>query len=142
MEHLATAFHHCAISVRDLNRTVAFYTDLGFVEVIRWTAPDGSLEISHLANGHSFLEVFCYSQNAAAPPDVRDGGPELESVGVKHFALLVGDLVSAHELLKRAHHDTTEISAGRTGIEYFFARDPDGIWFEIVRDERDFGPQS
>ncbi len=129
--------HHVAISVRDVDKTVDFYARLGFVEKLRWVAEDRLLTIVHLQLKRTFLEVFCYSKNSSLEiPDISIGN-ELEAVGVKHMALSVPDLKIAKSNIDSVINvRATQITSGRTGIDYFFVQDPDGLWVEIVQDKR------
>lgn len=132
-------FHHCALSVRDLEESINFYRCFGFRPVMIWRSPDDSLRIAHLKLGEeeAILELFCYKSNIAAPGEEQSPGNDLERVGVKHLGLRVSSLNEAKRLL--ASHDLpqgTDITHGRTGIDYFFTQDPDGLWLEIVEDHR------
>jgi glyoxylase I family protein len=140
---LSTSAHHVSISVRSLSATLEFYRFAGYEELVRWEAPDGSLSIVHLAPGDGcLLEVFAYAKNADRPgPASHDAlpvGNDLEAVGVKHFALRVADVGEAHTRMSaRWSGRTTPVQHGRTGIDYFFVADPDGLWVEIVQDDRE-----
>jgi len=129
--------HHGTLSVADLDRSIAFYSHFGFEPVTRWAADDGSLQIVHLALGGIILELFCYAANHGKDSGRYEVGNDLEQVGVKHLALQVSSLQTAKTLLADLDLPTgTEISHGRTGIDYFFVQDPDGLWLEIVEDHR------
>ena len=129
--------HHCTLSVADLERAVSFYGVFGFEPITQWTADDESLRIVHLALGGVILELFCYAANNGVAGREYAVGNDLELVGVKHLALQVSSLHEAKALLADHGMSTgTEISHGRTGIDYFFVQDPDGLWLEIVEDHR------
>jgi glyoxylase I family protein len=140
---LSTTAHHVSISVGSLNATLEFYRFAGYEELMRWAAPDRSLSIVHLAAADGcLLEVFAYARNADRPSpaslDALPVGNDLEAVGVKHFALRVADVGEAHERMSaRWPGRTTPVQHGRTGIDYFFVADPDGLWVEIVQDDRE-----
>jgi glyoxylase I family protein len=139
----AVVAHHVTISVRDLDSTVAFYSELGWQLVLRWDDPDGSLRIAHLALADGqLLEVFAYAANTALPPPAPLGvGNDLETVGVKHFGVRVDDLEKARgRLVDKWPDRVTPIRRGRTGIDYFFVCDPDGLWVEVVHDTRALDP--
>lgn len=128
--------HHVAISVRDLDKTLAFYARLGFAPVLRWQAEDGSLTITHVGLGGFLLEVFCYAANARSPAAGPATGNDLEVVGVKHLALAVDDVASVRAGLVGEGLLVTEVVEGRMGLVYCFVRDPDGYWVEIVQAPR------
>jgi glyoxylase I family protein len=130
-------FHHTAISVSDLEKSMVFYRKLAFTDAFRWDATDGTLSIAHMKMGTTLLELFAYT-NAADDPNlqIRVGG-NLDEIGVKHIALSVPSLEAAYADLDAAGVPiATEMQDGRTGIRFFFVRDPDGLWVEIVEDNR------
>ena len=134
------SIHHVSLSVGDLASSLAFYSRLGFAEVLRWRADDGSLTIVHLKLRDFILELFSYSHPVPHSPD-RSLDEDLRVVGVRHFALRTDSLVDTVNVLKAngltIYRDITE---GRTGITYCFFRDPDGIFVELVEDRRPFMP--
>lgn len=128
--------HHTAISVRDVDRSLAFYEYFGFRPVLTWQASDDSLTIVHLRNSDDqILELVCYSEPQTGPlPSV---GNDLNQIGVKHIAFHVDDLETIRmDILSRGLGEVTEISHGRTQMDLFFVRDPDGLWVEVLADDR------
>jgi catechol 2,3-dioxygenase-like lactoylglutathione lyase family enzyme len=130
--------HHTAISVRDLDISLAFYSQLGYQQVHRYDEDDGSMAIVHLKLGTSFLELFAFTANKQADQlDLRYAN-NLEDIGVKHIALSVNDIKAAlHDLKSKGFADeSTTITMGRTKVQYFFIKDPDGMWVEVINDNR------
>lgn len=135
--------HHTALSVRDLSASKAFYGYFGFRTVAEWAAEDGSLTIAHLrlqeaGDAGPLLELFHYAENADRPWLDLTVGNNLPEVGVKHLGLCVPDLARARrEIVAAGIGEVSPPTTGRTGVEYFFVRDPDGLHLEIVHDPRD-----
>jgi len=134
--------HHVAISVRDLAATASFYEALGFRLCLQWEARDRSLTIAHFAgSGGFFLEAFHWAANADRERLDMTMGNDLPVAGVKHLALAVDDVRAAREeLAAKGFTDATPVQRGRTEMDFFFVRDPDGMWVEIAQDDRDLDP--
>lgn len=130
--------HHVAVSVRNLETSRAFYEFFGFREVATWAADDGRLTIQHLALPDGFaLELFAFATSTGADALELTPGNDLTALGVKHFGLRVSDIHAARAgVVERGFTDVTDVTRGRHPVDYFFVRDPDGNWLEIVQDER------
>lgn len=116
---------------------MAFYRKLSFLEALRWDAPDGTLSIAHMKLEAAILELFAYKNATDEPASRARVAGNLDEVGVKHIALSVPSLETAYSELEAAGIPiATEMQEGRTGIRFFFVRDPDGLWVEIVEDKR------
>jgi glyoxylase I family protein len=120
-----------------MNKTADFYRQFGFSEVLRWRSPGLDLEIAHLKLGDFFLELFCYQSFQDPPETAKTLDTDLPRIGVKHFGLRVKSIEETKKLLlENGTARDIEIKKGRTGIDYFFITDPDGIFVEILQDER------
>ena len=130
-------FHHVSLSVTNIDRSIAFYNVFGFKDAFRWTADDGTLEISHLKLNGFYLELFCYADSKPALDSMNVLETDLKVVGARHFGLRVQSIDKAKRLLIENGIDKSiEIKKGKTGIDYFFIKDPDGIFVEVVQDDR------
>jgi glyoxylase I family protein len=129
---MSYAVHHVALSVRNRQRSVAFYERFGFRQTLLWEADDGSLSIAHLTLDGTALELFTYRDPRDDPEQRRDVGNNLDELGPKHLAVVTDDLDRAHREFADVER-CTDIVEGRTGLRYFFVPDPDGIWMEVVQ---------
>lgn len=132
------AYHHTAISVRNLEKSCEFYQKLGFKQVHRYNEPDGSLSIVHMKLGNAYLEIFAYEKNVDSSLTILEQPNNLDEIGIKHIALATADIESALADLinKGLASKDTKIVYGETEVCYFFVTDPDGLQVEIVKDGR------
>jgi catechol 2,3-dioxygenase-like lactoylglutathione lyase family enzyme len=131
--------HHTAISVRNLDKSLRFYKTLGYQPVHRYDEPDGSMSIVHLKLGSSFLEIFHYLGSTNKPPVDYEHANDLQEIGVKHIALQTNDIKAALADLQQrglATADTTIDHSSTGKASWFFIKDPDGVWVEIIKDDR------
>jgi glyoxylase I family protein len=139
MEELPVDFtiHHVAISAIDMTKSLAFYKKFGFRIVLHWKDPGGELEIAHLKLGENYLEIFWYRDQVPAPNTAGSLATDLPRIGVKHFALMVDSVHEAKNFVEnRGISSNVEVRRGRTGITYFFIKDPSGILVEFLEDKR------
>ncbi|MGH3695589.1 MAG: VOC family protein [Pseudonocardiaceae bacterium] len=131
--------HHTAISAIDMAESVAFYEQFGFRVVVHFEDPDGELEIAHLKLGENYLEIFWYRDRIPAPETAGSLMTDLPRIGVKHFALMVESVYEAKNFIEdHGISSNVEIRHGRSGVTYFFIKDPSGILVEFLEDKRGF----
>lgn len=125
---------HYAISISNTERSIKFYEKLDFTVVKDWEADDKSLRIVHMMNGNFILEMFCYTDGDELPKFSQNLNSDLKVNGSKHFGLWVDDLDIAGDYLMKVGilQKKPVISQGRLGRPYFFIKDPDGIFVEII----------
>lgn len=125
---------HYAISVSDSEKSRKFYEKLGFHVVKDYQAEDGSVRILQMENDGFLLEMFCYPDSDPSPDFVETLNTDLHVNGAKHMALAVEDPKKAAEYLLKEGliEEMPAISEGRLGRPYFFIKDPDGIFVEII----------
>jgi lactoylglutathione lyase len=119
---------HIGIRVHDLERSVAFYSLLGFVKTAGPLGPEPVAILEH-ASG---LEVnLVLNAASASEPNVLMDVPE-KHAGITHFALLCPDIVEAKRRLEEAG---IALSGGPvrfdTGAQAIFVRDPDRNVIEL-----------
>lgn len=120
-----------------MQASIRFYQALGFKQFHSWQAEDNSLHITHLKLEQITLELFCYQHNKPAPDHSHAIETDLQHIGIKHFGLQTTDIQTTKlELEQQGLANNIQIQHGRTGIGYFFIKDPDGILLEIVQDDR------
>jgi catechol 2,3-dioxygenase-like lactoylglutathione lyase family enzyme len=138
------------ITVRDLDRAVAFYTDvLSFRRVAEWEAAGDDYEhllgvfgarvrVVRLALGDEAVELMEFVAprgGRAAPVDSRSNDRWFQ-----HVAIVVDDMDRAYAWLREhgVEHASTgpqrlpDWNADAGGIEAFYFRDPDGNHLEVL----------
>jgi len=131
------SFHHVSLSVQNLETSITFYSQLGFKPVYEWQAEDKRVAIVHLKMDETLLELFCFEGATEAPESSKELATDLPRIGIKHFGIRVADIHAALDHLRQLGlADGVEVVKGKTGIDYFFIKDPSGILVEIVQDDR------
>lgn len=129
------AMHHIAISVRSTSESQDFYELFGFAFFSEISNEE--VRITHLKNKQDMIiELFEYFDNKRLPALELVSANNPSELGVKHIGFRVDGLEYAYEKFA-AKFETTEPKVARTkGIKYFFVKDPDGNWVEILTDDR------
>ncbi len=140
--------HHVAISTPDLDRLVAFYTDVVGFEPVMGTAwadrplvdrmidtPGSAARQVMLRAGNAYLELFEYS--APTPVEARPGRTPADH-GYTHLCLDVVDIDAEHTRLSAngmtfaSTAPTVEEMGGGPGrLRAIYGRDPDGNIVEL-----------
>ena len=124
MADFTPSFLHCRIRVRDIDRSVRFYSDvLGFRKIRATTSPAGNvLAYLELPGNNTQIEL-CYQPNS---PDFSF--PE----DIFHFAFSVADL---DEFRKKWESAEIEFwpSDGPVNNTFYFINDPDGYEIEVMK---------
>ncbi|MHB1930389.1 MAG: VOC family protein [Acidimicrobiales bacterium] len=147
---LVTGINHVGLTVTDIERSVAFYTEvLGCEVAMRQEKqggylaaivgyPDADVKMAHLRlpGCEHRLELFEYRVPRSAPRDL-----EPRNVGNAHICFVVEDLERLYDRLVERGVDTfsppVEVDTGvNQGGAALYLHDPDGITVEIFQPPR------
>ena len=126
----AIRFDHVAITVRDMERSVAFYRDLlGFDVLGQLLVNEGRQKLVYLRSGGAHVELFEFRDHDA---ETVVGVPDTVG-GFKHLALQTDDVDGLAVRLKAAGIEfTVDPLDAEGGVRLAFFLDPDGNLLEIV----------
>lgn len=139
--------HHTCITVRDLDRSIAFYRDLLGLELVLTEESERSsddrsdnlgvsnakVKLAILRTGEARIELIEYVTARGRDFDRRNN-----DVGATHIAFQVDDIEAAyHSLLDQGVRFTappTTIPAGpMKGWKWTYFFDPDGVSLELIQ---------
>jgi len=132
-ETIDISLHHGAISVCDMDQSIAFYERvLGFEVDTCVSLESKGMQFVHMKRGMSYIELICVEGAADLPVNAQSGDVDLWTIGTKHIAFSTPDAEATHERLKAFGVDgLTELQTGDF-YKYFYFKDPDGIVLEVV----------
>ncbi len=122
-----TSVGHVAIRVKDIDRSLAFYSGkLGFSEMFRLHRDNGDLWLIYLRITDSqYLEVF--------PDAVGERAPDRNAIGLNHFCLTVDNIDDVLRDIKDANISLfQELKVGPDGNRQAWIEDPDGNRIELL----------
>ncbi len=128
---MSSRFLHTMLRVRDLDRSIAFYSDLlGMRELRRTDVPAGRYTLVFMgygtnADGHAEIELT-YNYDQETPYDI--------GTGFGHLAVSAPDVAAACEKVRAGGGKVTReagpVKHGTTVIA--FVEDPDGYKIELI----------
>ena len=120
---------HTTITVRNLDRSMDFYTGLlGFVVDHEMLIPESGLRIVFLRLGDTTLEMFGVDRvQGSMISDVN------EVVGYKHICLLADSVDDEYERLSRAGVPFRIPPTTVQTVRIAFFKDPDGMDIELIQ---------
>ena len=125
---MASTFLHTMLRVRDLDRSVAFYTGpLGMKEIRRREVPAGKYTLAFVGYGDGAEIELTYNWDQETPYEVGSGFGHL-AVGMPDIAAVCDRIRAAGARVTRepgpVQHGTTVIA---------FVEDPDGYKVELIQ---------
>lgn len=112
---------HVCLNVKDLKRSIAYYTKLGFKPKFEFTR-DGFLYGTYLQIGkNNFIEMF-ENKDMVVPAQNR---------GFAHFCFETEDIDALIEMLKKTDVKFTPKKKGCDNTWQIWLTDPDGNSFEV-----------
>jgi lactoylglutathione lyase len=113
-----------ALRVSDLERSLAFYTTVGYVELSKIPLDDGATLVWLRLPDETSVSLELVHRPADGPVEVR---------GFEHFAIEVESLSAAVDRLTAAGLSPGEpVAHGPDGPKTAWLVDPDGYRFELV----------
>ena len=135
--------HHVAISVTNLERAIAFYTETMDMNILASTFPiNGPLleEVTALPDldgrmcvvgkGTLIMELFEFKK---PQPATKDPNYPLCDRGITHFGIEVTDIDAMYlRLTKAGVKFQSPVRTFPSGVKATYGRDPDGNVFELL----------
>ena len=127
--------HHFALSVSDLDASIAWYRDhLGFALERRFGFPEARTEIAHVVSASGIRIELLWTEGSTENPDQGlDAFGAISHQGAKHIGILVEDVDAACEEL-RSHGVTIlhePVSVEPAGVRNFWVLDNEGHHIEF-----------
>jgi methylmalonyl-CoA/ethylmalonyl-CoA epimerase len=125
--------HHVALSVGDLEASIAWYRDVLGFELDRVVdVPEDTGKVALIRRGDFVLELFCIPGAAPLPDERRYPWSDIRTHGVKHVAYAVADIYVLMDELKRKGVDVVWDTRVHDGVVCAFVRDNSGNLVEFV----------
>lgn len=118
------------IVTADVDRLGAFYAALGFVDVARYSFPQGV--VRRMRHGAAAIKLFAPVEGAA--PYARPQ-PWHRDSGMRYAALHVDDIEATAERVRRAGGETlVDVTAHRPGARFALVADMEGNMWELLEE--------
>ena len=124
---MKTRFYYAGIRVRDLKRSIAFYTKtFGMKVAAKGTMPHGGKYVQLVTPGTRMrLELNWYPKGSRFYVAYGKGGE------MDHLAFIVDDVPATYKSLVRRGVKVAVDPDHAEGTEVY-VKDPDGIWIELL----------
>lgn len=137
------SMHHVGISVANLERSMAFYTELLGMEVAAppfplsgqdleqiMAVPDLQGRMCVVRKGTLLIELFEFAQ---PKPLAKDANYSVSNHGISHFGIEVDDIDHVYQqLLAAGVRFHSPVMSFQRGVKATYGRDPDGNVFELL----------
>jgi catechol 2,3-dioxygenase-like lactoylglutathione lyase family enzyme len=134
----STGFHVC-ISTSDFERSIGFYTALGFSAENQLAIERETIKMQYLYHPqcNALVEIICHHDRS---PCHRPRIARKDVVGLNHFGFHVNDIGRVREALNRLGALVVEDSS-RGEYDFIFAQGPDGELMSFAEFKGDRGGQ-
>lgn len=122
------SFTYTGIRVRDLERSIDFYTrvlGMHLVFRMRLRKTHGAVALLRSPRSRQRLELNWYE------PGSRYARPFVVGEGLDHLAFRTPDLAKAIREFRKAGLKVIDGPHGRPKAAWIYIRDPDGLWLEV-----------
>lgn len=131
------ALDHVAITVSDMDRSLAFYRGLLGCEVLgQLVLDEGTFKLVYLRRGAAYLELFAHRAPAGSGAEgasAADANAAAPPTGFQHVAFHATDVDAAAATLEAAGVPFDQPPRDAPGgVRLAFVRDPDGNLVELV----------
>lgn len=126
--------HHYAISVADLERSIAWYAEMLGFEFERRFSPGTGTDIAHLIDANGVrIELLRRFESTVGPDLEVDAFDAILVQGAKHVGFLVDDIYEVWEKLSSngAERLSPPTDVPPAGVRNCWFRDPDGTQIEF-----------
>lgn len=138
MAKLKLQIEHAAISVDNLEESVAWYQDVFNLKILSCKAhPEIESKVAVLVSPEMKLELFQHDRTMKLPELRKDPQTDIQQQGMKHICVATKDLENTIRILQEKH---VEIVLGPDvfeGQRFIYIRDNNGMLIEIMETTRE-----
>jgi lactoylglutathione lyase len=122
-------FHHISITVKNLNESIKFYTEVfGFKFHSQFSKDEGNTKFAYLKSTNLTIELWEFKNPTASKDDLTD----LKRIGYGHLAFSTNSIDQLCDRLNDLDLDFSPIKVGASGKKFSLGKDINGISIEII----------